>query len=54
MVDDDTPAGEWESWNDVVASDLADPAFRALVVEADAEQEAWAREATTSAAECGR
>lgn len=31
MVDDGTPAGEWENWNGMVGSDLADPAFQGLV-----------------------
>jgi len=43
--------GEWEDWAEVAAADLADPTFRALVAEIDADQEQWAREyaATLSA-----
>lgn len=45
MSDDITPAeGEWEDWAEVAAEDGADPTFRALVAEIDADQEQWARE----------
>ncbi len=36
--------GEWEDWAEVVAADLAEPTFQALVGEIDADQEVWAGE----------
>ncbi|MGH9180488.1 MAG: helix-turn-helix domain-containing protein [Acidimicrobiales bacterium] len=45
MSDDTTTAeGEWADWAEVAAADLADPTFRALMGEIDADQQAWAGE----------
>jgi DNA-binding transcriptional regulator YiaG len=45
MSDDSAPAaGEWADWAAIAAADLADPTFRALVAEIDADQQEWARE----------
>ncbi len=45
-MNDETMSGpdEWQDWAEVAADDLADPTFRALVDEIDADQEQWARE----------
>lgn len=46
MSDGVNPASgdEWQDWAEVAAEDLADPAFRALVEEVEADQRQWARE----------
>jgi len=45
MRDETNPGPEdWKDWADMAAADLADPAFRALVEEVEADQQQWARE----------
>lgn len=42
-VSTSTADGEWQDWAEVASADLADPTFRALVDEIEADQ-TWARE----------
>lgn len=44
MTDEGAPnrPQEWQEWDVIVAADMADPAFRALVGEIDADQDEWA------------